>query len=175
MSKMYFVCLLMYMDNFYFHCHCQFSWFYFLGPINQYCDLPSPTWKRRMSKMHFVSLLIYMANFYLPCHCQFSWTYSLGSTNVYRVLPSPTKVPSMSINCLGPTGPNVSYMGPHLPIIYFLVLLVYTNKSYYHCHGQFSCQKFSKTYKRTYTFTHVPTPGKLTYRGGTGPPKNSRF
>ena len=26
--------------------------------------------------------------------------------------------------------------------------------------------------KRTHGRTHVPTPGKLTYRGGTGPPKN---
>ena len=25
--------------------------------------------------------------------------------------------------------------------------------------------------KRTHGRTHVPTPGKLTYRGGTGPPK----
>ena len=35
--------LLIYMDNFYFHCHCQFSWIYSLGHTNLYCVLPSPT------------------------------------------------------------------------------------------------------------------------------------
>ena len=29
MSKAYFVGLLIYMDNFYLHCHCQFIWIYF--------------------------------------------------------------------------------------------------------------------------------------------------
>ena len=42
MSKLYFVDLLIYMDHFDFHCHCQFNWIYFLV-TNLYCVLPSPT------------------------------------------------------------------------------------------------------------------------------------
>ena len=59
-SKTCFVGLLIYMDNFYFHCYCQFSWIFFLGPTNLYCVLPSPTQVPNMSKMLKQKILHYL-------------------------------------------------------------------------------------------------------------------
>ena len=96
MSKLYFVGLLIYNDNFYFHCNCQFRWIYYiLVLIIYFCPTKSYIGFQCI-KMYFIALSIYKNNFYCLYYCQFSWNYFLGPTNLHCVLPSPTWVLIMS-------------------------------------------------------------------------------
>ena len=73
----------------------------------------------------------------------------MGPTSPFWVLPVPTWVANIC---------QLSSRG----------LLIYCDNFHFHCHGQLSLYKFSNMHPRT----HLPTHGKLTYRGGMGPPKN---
>ena len=59
-----------------------------------------------------------------------SWALILGPTEPFGVLPCPTGVPRISK-------------------MYFWNILINIDNFYFHCHGQFSLYKFSKTHSRT--------------------------
>ena len=61
-----------------------------------------------------------------------------------------------------------------------LILKVYELRKkkenfYFQSHGQLSLYKFSNTHAPIEPHTNGPTPGKLAYRGGAGPPKNDEL
>ena len=124
------------------------SWALILGPTEPFWVLPCPTGVPRISKMYFWNILINIDNFYFHCH---------GQLSLYKY----SKIP----RCI---------FGIFSSILITFIFIVMVNSASKSFLPRTHAPTHPRTHAPTYPRTHAPTPGKLTYRGGTGPPKKPK-